>query len=98
MSATCFSAAISSLPPSKTGFVSHGSTRRTFPAGVTILKADWPYHVNCVSMAIRKAKRRGQARAMTRLNVKGPNDECPRNVEIRGTKNAKRESADFELY
>src|SRR5215813_3832738 len=56
MRSTCLSAAISAFELSKTGFESHGSTSRTFPLGVTILKADWPYQVSCVSMEITKPK------------------------------------------
>jgi hypothetical protein len=52
-----FSAATSSLPFSKTGFVSHGSTRSTLPLGVTILKADWPYQVRCVSMLVHETEK-----------------------------------------
>src|SRR3982751_5370898 len=61
MRSTCFSAAISSFAFSKTGFESHGSTSRTFPPGVTILKADCPYQVSCVSMEITKSKSVGLA-------------------------------------
>src|SRR5204862_5494397 len=56
MRSTCFRRAISSFAFSKTGLDSHGSTSRTFPPGVTILKADWPYHVSCVSMLTTKLK------------------------------------------
>src|SRR5439155_23178330 len=50
MRSTCLRVAISCFAFSKTGFESHGSMSRIFPLGVTILKADWPYHVSCVSM------------------------------------------------
>src|SRR5438270_7246424 len=62
MRSTCLRAAISCFALSKTGLDNHGSTSRIFPPGVTILKADWPYHVSCVSMLITKLKRARSAR------------------------------------
>src|SRR5438552_14917838 len=57
MRSTCFSAANSSLPFSKTGLVSQGSTKSTFPPGVTILNPDCPYQVSRVC-AIASPKRK----------------------------------------
>jgi hypothetical protein len=42
--------------------------RRTFPAGVTILKADWPYQVSCVSMLVTKPKTFVRARPVLLFN------------------------------
>src|SRR5262249_23788018 len=71
MRSTCLSAAISCFALSKTGFESHGSTSKTFPLGVTILKADWPYQVSWVSMEVTKSKSVHSARGDEE------NDEAP---------------------